>query len=104
MTNNWLLLNDSKIITNFINAYNNFIHKYNLLFNKKLYHEQKKVNTTDFHVSTSSVFYESNLNESVSLKNNNTSFNYLNKNYYNNRPSIKYNTTLITPFSYSSVF
>lgn len=104
LNNNWMILNDDKIITKFINAYNDFIHKYDLLFNKKIYYEQKKVNTTDFNVSTSSIFYESNLNESKSLKNNNTSFNHLNKMYYNNRPSTKYNKASIIPFSYSSVF
>lgn len=104
LNNNWVILKDEKIVENFINAYKDFIHKYELLFNKKIYYEQKKVNTTDFDVSSSSIFYESNLNESQSLKNNNTSFNHLNKEYFKNRPSTQYNTAAMIPFSNSAVF
>lgn len=104
LNNNWIILNDDRIVTKFIEAYKQFIYKYKLLFNKKIYDEQKKVNTTDYNVSVSSIFYESNLNESHSLKNNNTSFNYMNKEYFQNRPSVKYNTSSMIPFSYSAVF
>lgn len=104
LNNNWMLLNNNVIVNKFINAYKQFIYKYKLLFNKKIYDEQKKVNTTDYNVSVSSVFYESNLNESHSLKSNNASRNYMNKEYFQNRPSAKYNTAPIIPFTYSSVF
>lgn len=105
LNNNWIILNDDIIVTKFIDAYKQFIYKYNLLFNKKkIYNEHNKVNTTDYDVSVSSIFYESNLNESQSLKNNNVSFNYMNKEYFEKRPSAKYNTAQQLPFSYSAAF
>ncbi len=103
LNNNWIIFNNEKIIENFINVYKEFIHKYDLLFNKKIYNEQKKVNTTDYTVSTSSIFYEYNLNELHSIKNNNISFNYFNKNYFNDRPSTKYNNKNLISSSYSDI-
>ena len=95
LNNNWTITSDKIIINKFITLLKKFDNHYNLLFNKKIYYQQQKVNTTDFDVSKSSIFYDKNINESLSLKNNIKSHNYFNKDYFNTRPSYKYKNTHI---------
>tara|TARA_Y100000389_G_C17424614_1_gene498810 strand:- start:389 stop:1399 length:1011 start_codon:yes stop_codon:yes gene_type:complete len=102
LNNNWVVISDDNIVINFIKVFKNFNHHYQLLFNKKThYQQQQKVNTTAFNVSESSVFYDTNINESHSLKNNNSSLNYYNKDYFSNRPSVKYSKSPLIPQTYS---